>query len=277
MKHPSVLILLLNYYYTKNIMILLSNMGFIKIGGNHMVLDRSRDSKPLYLQIKDILKHKIINNEYAVGSTIPSENELEDIFKVSRMTIRQAVNELVNEGLLRKERGRGKGTVVLSNAIADKLSTVKSFTQKMHEQGFVLKNKQINVSLVSANETIATALNINPNDKVLRLSRIRMVNNDIIMYSISYVPQFLNLPLNAELYGSLYQLLAIQNIQISHADEYIEAMLADDIISQSLEISVNDAVLKRTRISQDQYNRNVEYTTTYYRSDKYKYVVELTV
>ena len=54
-------------------------------------------------------------------------------------------------------------------------------------------------------------------------------------------------------------------------------MLADDIISQSLEISVNDAVLKRTRISQDQYNRNVEYTTTYYRSDKYKYVVELTV
>ena len=120
-------------------------------------------------------------------------------------------------------------------------------------------------------------MNINPNDKVLRLSRIRMVNNDIIMYSISYVPQFLNLPLNAELYGSLYQLLATQNIQISHADEYIEAMLADDIISQSLEISVNDAVLKRTRISQDQYNRNVEYTTTYYRSDKYKYVVELTV
>lgn len=242
-----------------------------------MVLDRSRDSKPLYLQIKDILKQKIINNEYTVGSTIPSENELEEIFGVSRMTIRQAVNELVNEGLLRKERGRGKGTVVLSNAIADKLSTVKSFTQKMHEQGFVLKNKQINVSLVSANETIATALNINPNDKVLRLSRIRMVNNDIIMYSISYVPQFLNLPLNAELYGSLYQLLATQNIQISHADEYIEAMLADDIISQSLEISVNDAVLKRTRISQDQYNRNVEYTTTYYRSDKYKYVVELTV
>ncbi len=46
-----------------------------------MVLDRSRDSKPLYLQIKDILKQKIINNEYTVGSTIPSENELEEIFK----------------------------------------------------------------------------------------------------------------------------------------------------------------------------------------------------
>lgn len=68
-----------------------------------MILDRSKDSKPLYLQIKDILKHKIITSEYPVGSTIPSENELEDMFSVSRMTIRQAVNELVNEGLLKKK------------------------------------------------------------------------------------------------------------------------------------------------------------------------------
>ena len=162
-----------------------------------MVLDRSKDSKPLYLQIKDILKHKIINNEYAVGSTIPSENELEEIFGVSRMTIRQAVNELVNEGLLRKERGRGKGTVVLSNAIADKLSTVKSFTQKMQEQGYILKNKQINISLVNPDPAVVAAFNIEPTDKVWRLSRIRMVNNDIIMYSISYVPGFLDLPFDA--------------------------------------------------------------------------------
>lgn len=242
-----------------------------------MVLDRSKDSKPLYLQIKDVLKHKIITNEYTVGSTIPSENELEEMFGVSRMTIRQAVNELVNEGLLRKERGRGKGTVVLSNAIADKLSTVKSFTQKMQEQGLILKNKQINISLVNPEPNIASALNIEPTDKVLSLSRIRMVNNDIIMYSISSVPASLELPFDAKLYDSLYQLLAAQNIQISHAEEYIEAMLADEEISRALEIPLNAAVLKRTRISQDQYNRNVEYTTTYYRSDKYKYVVELTV
>lgn len=242
-----------------------------------MILDRSKDSKPLYLQIKDILKHKIITSEYPVGSTIPSENELEDMFSVSRMTIRQAVNELVNEGLLKKERGRGKGTIVLSNAIADKLSTVKSFTQKMSEQGLVLKNKQINISLVTPDETIKSALNLAPNEKVLRLNRIRMVNNDIIMYSISYLPESLNLPFDAEQYGSLYYLLASQNIHITHAEEYIEAMLANVIVADALEISTNDAVLKRTRISKDQNNRSIEYTTTYYRSDKYKYIVELTI
>lgn len=242
-----------------------------------MILDRSKDSKPLYLQIKDILKHKIITSEYPVGSTIPSENELEDMFSVSRMTIRQAVNELVNEGLLKKERGRGKGTIVLSNAIADKLSTVKSFTQKMSEQGLVLKNKQINISLVTPDETIKSALNLAPNEKVLRLNRIRMVNNDIIMYSISYLPESLNLPFDAEQYGSLYYLLASQNIHITHAEEYIEAMLSNVIVADALEISTNDAVLKRTRISKDQNNRSIEYTTTYYRSDKYKYIVELTI
>ena len=147
----------------------------------------------------------------------------------------------------------------------------------MQEQGYILKNKQINISLVTPDPAVVAAFNIEPTDKVLRLSRIRMVNNDIIMYSISYVPGFLDLPFDAELYGSLYQLLSTQNIQISHAEEYIEAMLADEEISRELEIPLNAAVLKRTRISQDQYNRNVEYTTTYYRSDKYKYVVELTV
>jgi len=242
-----------------------------------LVLDRSKDSKPLYLQIKDILKQKMINNEYPVGSTIPSENELEEIFGVSRMTIRQAVTELVNEGLLRKERGRGKGTVVLSNAISDRLTTVKSFTQKMQDQGLVLKNKEINISFVKPSETVAGILGIEVTDEVFALSRIRMVNNDIIMYSISYVPKFLNLPFDTQSYGSLYQQLALKNIHVSHAEEAIEAMLANEEVSKALEVAVNDAVLKRTRISRDQFSRNIEYTITYYRSDKYKYVVELAV
>jgi len=245
------------------------------IRGVFLVLDRSKDSKPLYLQIKDILQQKIINNEYEVGSTIPSENELEEIFGVSRMTIRQAVTELVNEGLLRKERGRGKGTVVLSNAISDKLTTVKSFTRKMQDQGLILKNKKIDISFVKPDETIANALGIQVTDEVFCLSRIRMVNNDTIMYSVSYLPQFLNLSIDPEAYGSLYHQLALQNIHVSHAEEFIEAKLANETISSALEIPLKDAVLKRTRISQDQFGRHIEYTITYYRSDKYKYVVEL--
>ena len=240
-------------------------------------LDRSKDSKPLYLQIKDIIKHQIVSHEYPVGSTIPSENELENIFEVSRMTIRQAVNELVNEGLLKKERGRGKGTIVLSDAIADKLSTVKSFTEKMQEQGYALKNKQINLSLITPDSVVASALNLEADEKALCLSRIRMVNDDIIMYSISYIPKSLNLPIEAELYGSLYHLLNQQGFKVTRAEEYIEAMITTEEVAKALEINPTDAVLKRTRVSHDAQGRNIEYTVTYYRSDKYKYIVELTV
>ena len=241
------------------------------------MLNRSRDSKPLYLQIKDIIKQKIINNDYEVGTTIPSENDLEDIFGVSRMTIRQAVTELVNEGLLRKERGRGKGTVVLSNAIADKLTTIKSFTQKMNEQGFILKNKDIQVSTVPAGETVGAVLGIEPEEAVFCLSRTRMVNHDIIMYSVSYAPLSLNLPTDTSLYSSLYQQFSKLGIMLSHAEECIEATLADAFISEKLQISQGDAVLKRSRTSRDKEGRIVEYTESYYRSDKYKYVVELTM
>lgn len=241
------------------------------------MLDRTKNAKPLYLQIKDIVKQKIITNEYMMGTTIPSENELEEMFGVSRMTIRQAISELVNEGLLRKERGRGKGTIVLANAIADRLTTIKSFTQKMQEQGFILQNKEIEAQYVPASEIVAGVFGIEPSEEVLCLKRTRMVNNDIIMYSISYAPSSLNLPADSSLYDSLYKQFAKENITIGHAEEYIEAMLADEKISEKLEVSFGAAVLKRTRTSKDQHGRYVEYTETYYRSDKYKYVVELTM
>jgi len=241
------------------------------------VLDRTRNAKPLYLQIKDIVKQKIINNEYTMGTTIPSENELEEIFGVSRMTIRQAISELVNEGLLRKERGRGKGTIVLSNVIADRLTTIKSFTQKMQEQGFILENKDISAEFVPAGEHIASVFGMEPNEEIFCLKRTRMVNNDIIMYSVSFIPSSLKLPTDVSSYDSLYKQFAKENITIHHAEEFIEATLADEIISEKLEVPLGAAVLKRTRTSQDTTGRYVEYTETYYRSDKYKYVVELTM
>ena len=240
------------------------------------MLDRGKEAKPLYLQIKEIIKHKITHNEYRVGMTIPSENDLEEMFGVSRMTIRQAVSELVNEGMLRKERGRGRGTIVLTNAIADNLSTIKSFTQKMNEEGHILQNKNVEVQVMPADENTSSALALGEGEGVLRLKRTRMVNQDIIMYSISYLPESLNLPADPAVYGSLYQQLDAAGVKVVRAEECIEATLADDVISSALSVPPLAAVLKRTRTGYGENGRPLEYTTTYYRSDKYKYIVELT-
>ncbi|MCL1949862.1 MAG: UTRA domain-containing protein [Turicibacter sp.] len=130
--------------------------------------------------------------------------------------------------------------------------------------------------LVPAGESVASVFGIDAADEVFCLTRTRMVNDDIILYSVSFVPRTLSLPTDVSLYDSLYHQFSKQNITIGHAEEFIEATLADEIISEKLEIPLGAAVLKRTRTSKDTSGQYIEYTETYYRSDKYKYVVELT-
>jgi GntR family transcriptional regulator len=160
---------------------------------------------------------------------------------------------------------------------ADKLTTVKSFTQKMQEQGFILENKDVAVELIRPDEAICDTLGLRKNELALCLSRTRMVNDDIIMYSVSNVPASFELPTDVKAYGSLYSLLNIRGIMITHAEEMIEATLADPDISLALQVPLNAAVLKRTRISKDATGRNVEFTVTHYRSDRYKYIIDLSL
>lgn len=97
-------------------------------------LDFNKGAIPLYIQIKKIIKDKILSNEYAPGDAIPSEAQLQKRFGVSRITARQAIAQLETEGLV--ERARGKGTrVIFQNKIEEELIGIKSFTNEMLERG----------------------------------------------------------------------------------------------------------------------------------------------
>ena len=91
-------------------------------------LDFTKGAQPLYFQIKQIFKEKMESGQYKIGEVLPSERELQKIFKVSRITVRQALNELVSEGYL--SRKRGKGTFVIPHKIEEELSVIKSFPKK---------------------------------------------------------------------------------------------------------------------------------------------------
>ena len=96
-------------------------------------LDFGKGAVPLYIQIKKIIKDKILSKEYAPGDSLPSEAQLQEIFHVSRITARQAIAQLESEGLV--ERARGKGTRVLfQNKIEEQLAGIKSFTNEMLER-----------------------------------------------------------------------------------------------------------------------------------------------
>lgn len=240
-----------------------------------MVLDYNKGAPPLYYQIKELLKEKIENEIYATGDTLPPEIELEAQFSVSRITVRQAINELVNEGYL--SRTRGKGTVVIFNKIEENLNRIMSFTEEMKIRGLSTSTKYAKINIVKLHKSAAEYLNANEGDEAYKVERLRYVNNSPMVYFVTYLKRELNLPLDESLYmGSLYELLKKNNnITVSKAKETFEAILADEYISEQLGTNMHAPILKRVRIAYDNSGNVQEYTICYYRADKYKYSIQI--
>lgn len=240
-----------------------------------MQLDHSKGASPLYYQIKDILKKSIENEEYLKGDTLPSELELQEMFNVSRITVRQAINDLANEGYV--SRTRGKGTTVIFNKIEEPLTRIMSFTEEMRIRGLEVSTKFAKINIVESNKIIAKNLNILEGQEVYKIERLRYVNGQPMVFFITYLSKNLNLPLAEDEYtGSLYELLVkTNNISISKVREYFEAVSTDERLSGYLEVELGSPALKRTRISFDSNGNNLEYSVCYYRADKYRYMVEM--
>ena len=239
-------------------------------------LDFSKGAIPLYIQIKNILKAQILSNEYAPGKSIPSEAQLQKMYGVSRITARQAIAQLENEGLV--ERARGKGTRVLfQNKIEEELTGIKSFTNEMIERGIEPGTKYGHIELVEAGNDVAKVFGCHNHDEVYRLSRVRTGDGIPIVYFVSYFSKERNLPLDDKYYqGSMYELL--DNLHInkpSHSKENFYAISASKEVAEKLEMKKGEAVLVRKRISYDYEGKVLEYTLSYYPGDRYLYTIEL--
>jgi GntR family transcriptional regulator len=239
-------------------------------------LDRGKGAPPLYYQVECILKQKIEDGEFKRGDIFLSERELLELFDVSRVTIRQAVSALVRAGYLQSNRGIGT-TVIAQKIMEDLHNKVISFSEEMALHGIVMNTSFCEISLVPADPVIAEEFDIEVHHKTYLLERIRCADMMPIVYSLTYLNPILELPLDAEQYKeSLYRMLSEKlNISIVKGQEILEAVPADLNIASKLEIEKNMPVFKRTRITNDQYKRPIEYTICYYPGDKYKYAIKL--
>jgi len=239
-----------------------------------MELDRGKAAIPLYLQIAGQIAQAIEKGEYTQGQIIPSEKQLEEMYSVSRMTVRLAIGELVNKGYV--ERMRGIGTVVTYGKIEEKLKRVISFSDEMKLHGIIMQTSFCEIKPVQASETVAKNLNVDAKSTVLELTRVRCANNKPLVYSTTYLKKT-DLPLDADLYkDSLYKFLQNEyNINITRAGDILEATLAEGVIAKRLEVAQGFPTFKRTRVAYDQYDNEVEYTICYYPGDKYRYFVNL--
>ena len=227
---------------------------------------------PIYKVIENDIKLKINQGELKSGDLVPSENELKDQYNVSRMTVRQALNNLVNDGYL--FRHKGKGTFISQRKIEKNIHGVRSFTEEMAATGRKVSNKILSFERIQASPDIADKLFLNEGDEVIHVERVRYGNDIPVLFEQLYIPGNLFKTIAKEnLQGSFYQYLEHElGMQISYCIQSIEAISADSKVSVALEVNKNVPTLLIVRNTFLSNGRPFEYVKSFYRADQYKFV-----
>ncbi len=230
---------------------------------------------PLYYQIKEDIIRRIENEEYKTGEKLPSENEMQKIYNVSLITTRKALMELVNDGYI--YRIQGKGSYVAEPKINRQLSLM-SFTEEMKQKGYICATKVLDYLYIN-DQNIANKLGVSPEEEIIKIPRLRLVENEPIALQISYLPGSL---LSTEELNqvrkskSLYQVLEGKGI-IAHKalEKYSIKLLHDHKIYSLLNVPKNSPSFYVKRLTYTENKEIFEYAVSFLRWDKYSIEVEV--
>lgn len=231
-------------------------------------------SSPIYIQIHNDIKRAIEAGKWAVGDRIPSERELSRNFDVSRMTLRQAIQTLVDEGIL--ERQVGSGTYVANQKVQEKMSGVTSFTDLMLTQGKQPTSKTISYHVMNPSLSEAEKLKLNEDDQVLRMERVRYGDDVPICFEVATVPEKLVDGLSKkEVTSSLYRALEDKKqLSPGKAQQTVSAMSASERIAEYLSIKRGDAILRLRQVTYLQDGTPFEYVRTQYVGERFEFYLE---
>ncbi|HEY64554.1 MAG TPA: GntR family transcriptional regulator [Caldilineae bacterium] len=230
---------------------------------------------PLYYQLMQELRSRIEQGEWKPGDLFPSERELCQAYGVSRMTVRQALAELVNEGLLRRDQGRG--TFVAKPKIRKRLSRLTSFTEEMRSRGKQAGARVLRLEMVPARPRIADFLEIDAERPIALIERLRLADGEPIGIECSYLSfKGCEAVLREDLTRSLYEILSKRfGVIPTRAQEEIEVGTCNPREAQILGIQPGDPVMLIRRRTLDQNGRPFEFVESVYRGDNYILSVEL--
>jgi GntR family transcriptional regulator len=223
------------------------------------------------------LQKNILDGVYKAGTMLPSENDLEKMFEVSRTPVRQALKQLENDRYI--YRLQGKGSFVSNNRPKEAWINMSGFQNQYSADWEKLSAKTIDLKMV-ASPTFSRMLELEEREELIYLKRIRYLNNQPIFYMEHYIKPILSIEAyqKDETFTSVQQFLKENTgIELIEATEEIEAVLADPYIAGALQIPTPSALLKGCRISylEDKTPTNVDifYTNTnywkYYASYRY--------
>ncbi|WP_440897553.1 GntR family transcriptional regulator [Amphibacillus sp. Q70] len=230
---------------------------------------------PLYLQLMDKIVAQINRGDYVEHDKLPSERELCEIYNLSRITVRQALQELEREGYIYREHG--KGTFVAPKSFDQPLVNLYSFTEEMKRAGKKPTTKVLSFEKMVVDERLAAKMTLNVYDEVFKVTRLRLANDEPLMYETSFLPLkvFPGLTEETLTMKPMYNVfLEHYGVRVTRATERFSATTVRHDEAQHLKILENQPAMLVKRYAYDR-DTLIEYTISVARGDKFNYTVEL--
>lgn len=231
---------------------------------------------PLYYQLKDLIMEKIELGEYKSGDKLPTEEELCEKYNLSRTTVRNALKDLENKGLIRRERSLG--TFISMAKISQGPKILKSFTEDMIDKGYTPYSKELERKVIKSHGIISKKLQIEDGEKVTYIKRLRFADDKPMGIQEAFLPysRFPALLSEVEEIKSLYSLLNEKyNVVIKYAKESYRAVLLNEVEAALLESPDNSPAFYVERTSFDLNERPIEFVKSLMRADRYEVTVDL--
>ena len=230
---------------------------------------------PIYVQIRERLREEITGGTLKRGERLPPEHELAGNFGVSRMTIRESIEDLVDEGLL--YRRHGVGTFVAFPHLQRDHTRLTSFFDKAEDEGIDVRARLLALEVGTAAPKVAGALDIGVGSKVIRVKTLRYANNVPITVHDAHLPHQLFASIMNENFEvqHLWSLFEKCGYRVKRAVQRLEAREADKQVAQLMKIKLGAPILFKERTVYAEDGTPVEFTYCYNRGDIYSLTVAL--
>lgn len=234
----------------------------------------SNKKMPLYQKIMKNIQDYIKNQGLEHGDVIPTEKALSEKYQVSRVTIRKAISRLIEKEILYSIKG--SGTYVAFPKFEHNLFKLQGFTEEMQPYHDSIKNKVIEFRLIKPNEEIQEILNLNKEEKVYNIKRIRKLNGEVLIIENAYIPFELFPDLSVEaMTKSKYGYLKEKGYVIKkRVEEFIPRLPSEDTM-EIFNIKSNTPLLELRAHSILSNDEIFEYSEVLYHPKKYKFKLEL--
>jgi GntR family transcriptional regulator len=231
---------------------------------------------PYHAQVREALRARILDGTYLPEQQMPSEHEMTALFGVSRITVRQALNDLQNEGLI--YRLHGKGTYVSRPRATQDLAKLQSFGEAMRPLGYETHSRLVSVRSVKPPAAVGERLGTPRASKVCEIKRVRFLNREPVSLDVSYFELALGQRLAAEDLQARDIFVILEHdfaIALGHADLVIGARLADDVQARLLDTTVGAGLLFIDRVTRSRDGAPIACEHLFHRGDAYHFHVRV--